>query len=71
MDSQIPSSIRDFVFDLHSATRQSLRLQEVSQGYELKFKELTEKYFAQSTWPEGEAIASEFNNDPVFLLFYT
>ena len=67
---EVPSVICDFIFDLHSATRQSLRLQEVSQLYEIKYKELSDKYFAQSIWPEGEAVASEFNNDPVFLIFY-
>ena len=66
----IPSAIRDFVFDLYSASRMSLRLDEVSQAYEVKYKEISDKYFSQSAWPDSELIASECQKDEVFLLFY-
>jgi hypothetical protein len=33
-------------------------------------KELTEKYFSQSAWPDAESIASDVSNDEIFLLFY-
>lgn len=66
----LPGSIRDFVFDLHQATRISLLLDEVTASYESKYKELTEKYFSTSAWPDSDSVASECNNDKEFLFFY-
>ena len=70
MEFTLPSNIRDFVFDLHQSTRVSLLLDEVTSSYESKYKELTEKYFATTAWPDSESVASECNNDQEFLLFY-
>jgi translation initiation factor 3 subunit L len=70
MEFSLPSAIKDFVFDLYTASRVSLRLDDVTQAYEVKFKELTDKYFSQTAWPESEAISSECKNDQIFLLFY-
>ena len=70
MEFTLPSSIRDFIFDLHQASRISLINQEVTQAYEIKFKELTERYFLSSAWPDTDSIANECKNDSDFLLFY-
>lgn len=66
----VPKSILDFVSDLHNAVKYSQRLEDVSECYESRFKEITEKYFAASAWPEPRSIASECYNDEDFLLFY-
>ena len=70
LDFSLPNAIKDFVFDLSEATRLSMRPDDVVQLYEYKFKELTDKFFAQSQWPDSRAIAPECNHDDVFLLFY-
>ncbi len=67
---ELPPVIKDFLFDLHDATRRSARVDEVQRLYDTKFKEITDKYFPQSQWPEDKVIASEVGNDEVFLLFY-
>ena len=66
----LPEDIRYFVFDLHDSCRRALRVEEVQINYEIKFKELTEKYFAKSAWPEAANVAYECSNDENFLLFY-
>jgi hypothetical protein len=66
----VPSAIKDFVFDLHDAMRRSVVVEEVQKLYDVQMKEITDKFFAQSPWPEVKAIASEVNNDEGFLLFY-
>jgi hypothetical protein len=50
--------------------RRSRRAEDVQKLYETKFKEITDKYFNQSAWPDVKLIASEANNDEQFLLFY-
>ena len=70
IDFSLPDVIKDFVFDLHQASRQVYRIDEVKVLYEQKFKELSDKYFSQSFWPKSDIIARECNNDEVFLLFY-
>ena len=70
LDFSLPSQIRDFVFDLHELTRVTMRAEDLSQIYEVKFKELTEKYFPQSQWPDAQTVAPECNHDDKFLLFY-
>lgn len=67
---EIPSAIKDFLFDLHDAMRRSTRMDEVQRLYETKFKEITDKYFSQAAWPDSKAIASEVGNDEGFLVFY-
>ena len=51
--------VKDFIFDLHHATRNSFRLDEVQLLYDVQFKDLSEKYFAQSSWPSPSHVASE------------
>ena len=70
VDFSLPNAIKDYVFDLAEATRMAMRSEDVSQLYDTKFKELTEKFFSQSAWPDAKAIAPECNHDEVFLLFY-
>ena len=70
VDFNLPAAIKDFMFDLHDAMRRSTRADEVQRLYDSKFKEITDKFFAQSPWPESKAIAAEVNNDEGFLVFY-
>ena len=70
LDFTLPIHIRDFIFDLHESTRGSMRSEDVTILYETKFKELTEKFFAQSPWPSTHVVAPECNHDESFLLFY-
>jgi translation initiation factor 3 subunit L len=43
---------------------------DVQQLYEVRFKELTDKFFSSSAWPEPSAVAAECYYDEEFLLFY-
>lgn len=69
-DVTLPSAIRNFVFDLHDAVRRSRRVAEVHVLYESKLKAVTDKYFAQSPWPEANCVSAEVQGDELFLLFY-
>jgi translation initiation factor 3 subunit L len=69
-DFSLPNVIKDFIFDIHDAMRRSKRDEDVNVLYEVKFKEITEKYFGQSAWPNVESVAKEANYDEGFLLFY-
>ena len=66
----VPDAIKDFLFDLHDAVRRSTRMEEVQRLYETKLKEITDKFFSQSPWPESKVIASEVGNDEGFLVLY-
>ena len=74
IDFVLPEAIKDFIFDLHQATRRiaggSKQVEDVQRLYEVRFKELSEKYFSQSPWPTAANVASECNFDEDFLLFY-
>ena len=63
-------AVQDFVFDLHDSTRRALNAVEVTALYDHKFRELTEKYFASSSWPEASVVAADCNGDEGFLLLY-
>lgn len=67
---ELPQAIRDWVFDIADATRRSLRSSEVAPLYETQFKDLTDRFFPSSPWPEAASIAPECNYDEDFLLFY-
>ena len=69
MADSAPAALKDFVFDLHQASRISLRGDEVAQTYE-NYKEITEKIFTQTPLPDQVAIAAECNRDEFFLIFY-
>lgn len=70
IEIKLPESISNWVFDLHDATRRSMRSEEVSGLYEVEYKELTDKYFSQSAWPLSKVVAPECNHDEQFLIFY-
>ncbi len=70
VDFSLPSAIKDFIFDLHDSMRRARRTEDVQKLYETRFKEITDKYFSQSAWPDAKLIASEANYDEPFLLFY-
>jgi len=69
-DSCIPGPLKDFVFDLHDCVCRSQIHSEQATLYSGTFRELTAKYFAQGPWPSPQSIASECNNDALFLSLY-
>jgi len=69
-DTLFPDSVKDFVFDLHDASRRSLIPSEQQALYSGTFKEVTAKYFSNTAWPTPDQIASECDNDQVFLALY-
>jgi translation initiation factor 3 subunit L len=70
LDFALPQQIRDFVFDLHELTTVTFRTEDLTVVYEAKFKELTEKYFSNSQWPDAKTVSPECNSNEKFLLFY-
>jgi hypothetical protein len=70
LEFTLPVPIKDFIFDLHESTRQSMRLEDVQLCYEITFKELTDKSFASSHWPEVKVVSPECRGDESFLIFY-
>eukprot|EP01031_Cornospumella_fuschlensis_P042365 gene42365-51743_t len=70
IEFNLPLAIRDFVFDLYESVRRSQIPEEVSRLYEVKLKEINDKYFAQSHWPDAKAIVSEVQGDELFLALY-
>ena len=70
IDFVLPEAIKDFIFDLHQATRKSLRVDDINVLYHTKYRDLSEKYFAQSAWPTSLQVAPECYFDDDFLLLY-
>jgi hypothetical protein len=66
----LPFPLRDFIFDLYYSVRVEKNLENVQRLYELKLKEITDTYFAQSTWPDVKSISHEVKNDELFLALY-
>lgn len=69
-DGLFPESVKDFVFDLHDASRRSLIPSEQQGLYTSTFREITAKYFPNTAWPAPSAISSECGDDPLFLALY-
>ena len=65
----LPEAIADFIFDLSQSTRRSMRLDDVHLFYTM-FRELSDKHYAKSEWPNNENVAKECNDDAIFLVFY-
>lgn len=68
----VNDSVKDFVFDLHDATRRSFIQTDIDRLFGTTFQELTEKYYNDKVtpWPSAEEIAGECNNDAFFLCLY-
>ena len=68
----MPQEVRDFIFDLHDASRRSLIGDEVKALYDTRMQELTDQFYSSSAWPSynDEAIMNECGNDVDFLNFY-
>jgi translation initiation factor 3 subunit L len=69
-DNLMPAALTDFVFDLFDSVTLSQMPEEQSKLYEIDFRELSQKYFANQAWPSPQSIASECNGDPLFLAVY-
>lgn len=63
-------AIKDFIFHLHEATRCHQNIDTIHKLYDGKFRELSEKYFSQCSWPSAKHVAPECSFDDDFLLFY-
>ena len=74
IDFVLPKEIQGFIFELHQATRRigggEKQVEDVARLYDVRFKELSEKYFSQSPWPTSNEVAAECSYDEDFLLFY-
>ncbi|GMH52260.1 hypothetical protein TrLO_g7223 [Triparma laevis f. longispina] len=68
---EIPSAVRDFVFDLHDACRRSQRPEEMKALYSGVFVELSAKHYTHKPWPSAEEMSSECESDELFLNFYS
>ena len=69
-DNLMPTALTDFVFDLFDSVTLSQLPEEQTKLYEVDFRELSQKYFANQAWPSPQSIASECNGDPLFLAVY-
>lgn len=67
---EVPTAVKDFIFDLHDATRRGCVLEEVQRLYDVKYKEITDQFYGNSYWPDVNAIAKEASNDELFLALY-
>lgn len=70
VEFSLPQVIKDFVFDLHDAIRRSQNISELQKLYDIGLKEITEKYFSSSPWPDSNLISPEVRGDEAFLLLY-
>eukprot|EP01035_Chromulina_nebulosa_P021709 gene21709-28093_t len=70
VEFSLPLVIKNYIYDLHQSSRKALRADEVQRLYEIEFKEITDKYFSSSPWPDVKSIAVECDNDEFFLYFY-
>lgn len=70
LEFSLPNVIKDFIFDLHDAVRRSRVVEEVQRLYETRMKEITDKYFSSSSWPESKAISTDVYHDEFFLALY-
>lgn len=62
-DFMVNSSVKDFVFDLHDATRRARMADEVRRLYVVEFRELCDKYFDKAAWPDADAVSSQCIGD--------
>ena len=71
-EEDISNTVKDYVFDLHQATRAKLTKEqsEVNDLYGAKFAELSKTFYSDAAWPAAESIASDVGDDKLFLCFY-
>lgn len=69
-DACVPKALTDFVFDLYDSVTLSHIAEEQRRLYNAEFRDLSQKYFANTPWPSPQTIATECNGDPLFLALY-
>lgn len=69
-DACVPQALTDFVFDLYDSVTLSHIGEEQRKLYNTEFRDLSQKYFANTPWPSPQTIATECNGDPLFLALY-
>jgi translation initiation factor 3 subunit L len=67
----VSQEVKDFIFDLHDASRRGLMAEEVKMLYDTKLQELTDQFYGSSSWPAKDLIVSECSGDAEFLCFYS
>ncbi|CAM9213116.1 unnamed protein product [Heterosigma akashiwo] len=67
----LPDAVRDFIFNLHQACRETQIMEDIQQLYDGQFRALSEAYFKQAPWPPAEVAARTVGDDPLFLAFYS
>ena len=63
LDFMVNDSVKDFVFDLHQATRCAQSAEEVRGLYRISYREICDKYFDKAAWPDARAISSQCLGD--------
>ena len=58
-DYLVNQQIKDFVFDLHDASRRSHIAEDLKRLYNLEFKDLSDKYCDKAPWPSAPAVSSQ------------
>ena len=58
-DYLVNQQIKDFVFDLHDASRRSHIADDLKRLYNLEFKDLSDKYCDKAPWPSAPAVSSQ------------
>ena len=70
----VPEDVKNFLFDLHDASRNMFDKESVEELYNLRFIELTDRFYDKQPWPSVELIENECQRDrevdQFFLLFY-
>ncbi|KAF9154773.1 hypothetical protein BG015_012030 [Linnemannia schmuckeri] len=66
---QIPEVVKKFILLFHRSVLEN-NVYELQSIYEHSFNKLTEKFYANESWPEPEGISSLVNDDQVFLTLY-
>lgn len=69
-DVCVPKAVTDFVFDLFDSVTLSQLTEEQTKLYETDFRDLSQKYFKDQSWPSPQVIAGECNGNILFLAIY-
>jgi translation initiation factor 3 subunit L len=70
LDFNLPKQIEDFLFDLQDSVCRSHIQEDVQRLYEIKYREVSEKYFGTNAWPDAKVVAPVVFNDEFFLALY-
>ncbi len=69
-DVPLPDEVGQYIFDLSQCARSMSSSAEDVHSYYLMFKELSDRFYSKSEWPNNDSVARECNFDEKFLVFY-